>query len=66
MGRLLVIEDEQGFRLLLQNRLEDLGYEVATASTGAMGLMEARAGRFDLFLVDIALGTGVDLSLIHI
>ena len=60
MGRLLVIEDEQGFRLLLQNRLEDLGYEVATASTGAMGLMEARAGRFDLFLVDIALGTGVD------
>ena len=60
MGRILVIEDEPSARLLLQSRLEDLGHEVATAPTGAMGLMEARAGRFDLFLVDVVLGAGVD------
>ena len=60
MGRILVIEDEPGARMLLQSRLEDLGHEVATAPTGAMGLMEARAGNFDLFLVDILLGSGVD------
>jgi DNA-binding NtrC family response regulator len=60
VGRILVVEDEPGSRLLLQTRLEDLGHEVTTAPTGAMGLMEARAGRFDLFLVDVVLGQGVD------
>lgn len=60
MGRILVVEDEPGARLLLQSRLEDLGHEVATVPTGAMGLMEARAGHFDLFLVDVVLGQGVD------
>ena len=30
------------------------------AETGARGLMEARAGQFDLFLVDIGLGSGID------
>ena len=60
MGRILVIEDEPGARMLLQSRLEDLGHEVTAAPTGAMGLMEARAGSFDLFLVDIVLGSGVD------
>lgn len=60
MNRILLIEDEASTQLLLRNRLEDLGYEVVIASTGARGLMEARAGRFDLFLVDIGLGSGID------
>ncbi|MEO0652791.1 MAG: response regulator, partial [Planctomycetota bacterium] len=60
MGRILVIEDEPGTQILLQSRLQDLSHEVVTAPTGAMGLMEARAGGFDLFLVDVQLGPGVD------
>lgn len=60
MGRILVIEDEPGTQILLQSRLQDLGHEVVTAPTGAMGLMEARAGGFDLFVVDVQLGPGVD------
>ena len=60
MGRILVIEDEPGTQILLQSRLQDLGHEVVTAPTGAMGLMEARAGGFDLFLIDVQLGPGVD------
>ncbi len=60
MGRILVIEDEPGTQLLLQSRLQDLGHEVVTAPTGAMGLMEARSGGFDLFLVDVMLGAGID------
>ena len=60
MGRILVIEDEPGTQLLLQSRLQDLGHEVVTAPTGAMGVMEARSGRFDLFLVDVMLGSGID------
>ncbi len=60
MGRILVIEDEPGTQLLLQSRLQDLGHQVTTAPTGAMGLMEARSGGYDLFLVDVMLGAGID------
>ncbi len=60
MNRILLIEDDSGAQLLYRNRLSDLGYEVVVASTGAIGLMEARAGRFDLFLVDVGLGSGID------
>jgi DNA-binding NtrC family response regulator len=60
MGRILLIEDDSGTQLLFKNRLEDLGHEVVVASTGARGLLEARAERFDLFLVDIVLGSGID------
>ena len=60
MDRILLTEDDAGAQLLFRNRLEELGYEVVCASTGARGLMEARAGKFDLFLVDIGLGSGID------
>ena len=60
MKRILLIEDEASTQLLFKSRLEDLGHEVVVAPTGAMGLMEARAATFDLFLVDIGLGSGID------
>ena len=60
MKRILLIEDELSSQLLYRNRLADLGYEVTSAETGAMGLMEARASSFDLFLVDVNLGSGID------
>ncbi|QDU69708.1 sigma 54-interacting transcriptional regulator [Engelhardtia mirabilis] len=60
MARILVIEDDPGTQLLLQSRLQDLGHVVVIAPTGAMGVMEARAGGFDLFLVDVMLGAGID------
>jgi len=60
MARILLIDDDPGAQLLLNNRLLELGYTVTVASTGARGLLEARAERFDLFLVDIGLGSGID------
>ena len=60
MGRILVIDDEPSTRVLFKSRLEDLGHWVALAATGAEGLMAARSNEFDLFLVDIGLGAGVD------
>jgi DNA-binding NtrC family response regulator len=60
LDRILLIEDEAGSRLLFKSRLEDLGCAVVASPTGAMGLIEARAGKFDLFLVDIGLGSGID------
>jgi DNA-binding NtrC family response regulator len=58
--RILLVEDDVGAQLLYKNRLTDLGYQVVVSSSGAMGLMEARSTPFDLFLVDIGLGTGID------
>ena len=60
MGRILVIDDEPSTRVLFKNRLEDLGHRVTLAANGAEGLMSARSNEFDLFLVDIGLGAGVD------
>jgi len=60
VNRILLIEDDTGAQLLYRNRLTDLGYEVVVSSTGAKGLMEARSAPFDLFLVDIGLGSGID------
>jgi CheY-like chemotaxis protein len=60
VNRILLVEDDTSAQLLYKNRLSDLGYEVVVAPTGAAGLMEARAAAFDLFLVDIDLGKGID------
>ena len=60
VNRILLVEDDTSAQLLYRNRLSDLGYEVVVAPTGAAGLMEARAAGFDLFLVDIDLGKGID------
>ncbi len=60
VARILLIEDDPSAQLLYRNRLEDLGHEVVVADNGARGLMEASAGTFDIFLVDIGLGSGID------
>jgi DNA-binding NtrC family response regulator len=60
LARILVIEDEPGTRLLLETRIKDLGHDVVTCETGALGLARARDVSFDLFLVDVHLGVGID------
>ncbi|MCY2958784.1 MAG: sigma 54-interacting transcriptional regulator [Planctomycetota bacterium] len=60
MGRLLVIDEDSGRRLILRSRLSEAGYELVLAENGARGLIEARNGDFDAILVDARLATGVD------
>lgn len=60
MARILVIDDEPSTRLLLESRIRDLGHDVVACETGALGLARAREGNFDLFLVDVHLGSGID------
>jgi len=52
---ILVIDDEEAIRLFLESTLEDEGYEVRTAATGADGLREAFARVPDLVLLDLML-----------
>ena len=59
MGSVLLIEDDAASRLVFKNRLRDLGFDVVVAENGAKGLLEARDGNFDLFVVDSTLDSGV-------
>ena len=56
MSRILLIDEEPATRLIMQNRLRDLGYDVVAADTGARGLHEAHEQAFDLFVIDAGLG----------
>lgn len=60
MTRILLIEAEPGERLILRSRLVDLGHTVTTAESGARGIVEARAGHYDLVLLGAELGDGAD------
>jgi DNA-binding response OmpR family regulator len=55
MKRILLVEDEAGLRMTLEDRLSAEGYAVQTASAGGEGYSLAAAGQFDIILLDIML-----------
>lgn len=55
MAKILVVEDEYDIRELLQNYLENEGYQVITASDGEQALDVFRQSSTDLILLDILL-----------
>ena len=54
-GRILLVEDDETFRSLLQTILEDDGHEVLTAEDGLIGLRLLRRESFDLVVTDLKL-----------
>ncbi len=52
-GRILLVEDDETFRSLLQTILEDDGHEVLTAEDGLKGLQLLRRESFDLVVTDL-------------
>jgi DNA-binding NtrC family response regulator len=53
--RILIIDDDENIRKVLQTILEDEGYFVATADTAKKGIEESEKGFFNLALVDVRL-----------
>lgn len=53
--RLLVIDDEQGFRDLLAFELGGLGFEVVTAANGEEGVRRARELEFAVAVCDLTM-----------
>ena len=53
--RVLVVEDEIGLRVAVQDSLNIAGYEVETADDGQRALELASQGRFDLIVLDLLL-----------
>ena len=53
MQRILVVEDDFDIQELLQNFLQEAGYEVATANDGIEALSLFSGQRYDLIILDI-------------
>ncbi|APG47372.1 hybrid sensor histidine kinase/response regulator [Phaeobacter porticola] len=53
--RILVVEDNEVNRILVERVLTSLGYEVVLASGGAEGVEAARQGAFDLIFMDVSM-----------
>lgn len=63
--RVLVIEDNDINRMLLQDMLQDFGCEVALARNGFEGVSSAAKRRYDLLLVDISMPGKDGLETLH-
>jgi DNA-binding response OmpR family regulator len=55
MARILVVEDEPGIALGLEDDLKIEGYDVEVAGDGVTALKRAREGAFDLIVLDVML-----------
>jgi CheY-like chemotaxis protein len=69
MAKILVIDDEPTIVMVLEEILQDAGYEVFTASNGLHGLNSLRKGlRPDLLIIDLlmpVMGGREFLSFVH-
>ncbi|MBO6793944.1 MAG: response regulator transcription factor [Balneolaceae bacterium] len=54
-GRILLVEDEQGLIMTIQDRLVEERYEVETASDGQTGYEKALADNYDAIILDLML-----------
>jgi two-component system response regulator PilR (NtrC family) len=61
-AKVLVVDDEQSLRELLEIFLRKEGFAVSTAPTAEDGLVQAKAAEFDLIISDIKMAdmTGID------
>jgi signal transduction histidine kinase len=63
-GRVLVVDDEEGVRVILRTVLETRDLEVVEAGNAAGALAEVAPGRFDMAVVDKNLPDGSGLTLL--
>lgn len=51
--RILIVDDEEGYRKVLSNSLADLGYETKAVNNGFEALEEMKRRRYSIVLLDI-------------
>jgi DNA-binding NtrC family response regulator len=54
-GRILVVDDTESFRFLINRCLEDAGYEIICVTDGAAALVELEQSPFDLVISDLVM-----------
>jgi DNA-binding response OmpR family regulator len=62
--RVLIVEDDKAVRAILLHCLKDDGHEVVSFETGEEGILAARAGAYDILVLDIGLPdmTGLEIA----
>ena len=62
-GRILVVEDRESLRTMLQRALVQDGHDVTVAEDGALGIRRVQEEEFDLVLTDLRLpqATGIEV-----
>jgi two-component system response regulator PilR (NtrC family) len=62
-GRILVVDDEETIRLILDESFTSVGYEVVTASNGEEALQKFAPGKFDCVISDLMMPSidGIEL-----
>ncbi|MDC7236291.1 MAG: response regulator transcription factor [Sphaerochaetaceae bacterium] len=55
MKKILIIEDELGVQITLEDRLEAEGYQIVVKGDGISGEEEAKANDYDLIILDVML-----------
>ena len=65
-GRILVADDEDGLRWVLEKGFRGAGYEVVSVRDGNAALREAEASPFDLILLDVRMPGTDGLSLLSL
>jgi CheY-like chemotaxis protein len=58
--RVLVIDDERSVGATLRDMLETLGHSVVAVQNATDALVKARSKNFDVAIVDVNLGPGID------
>ncbi len=53
--KILIVEDEEGLRLLYEEELKGEGYDVLTASNGREAIQKLEEGKPDLIVLDIVM-----------
>jgi len=66
MRRILVVDDEEGIRLIFLNALQQAGYEVMTADSASEALRLVHEQDFDLVLLDLSLPDSKGLDLLNL
>lgn len=63
MSKILIIDDEQGIRIVLTDVLKDEGFSVKSAERAADGMALLKSEKFDLVILDVWLpdANGIDL-----
>lgn len=51
--RVLIVDDEEGYRKVLSNSLTDLGYETKAVNNGFEALEEIKRRRYSIILLDV-------------
>ena len=62
MARILLVDDEKNFVIVMKSRLENAGYEISAAYDGLEGIEKVYQEKPDLIIMLTARGKGLDLE----